>query len=189
VSAFYFDFSSPESYLAAERILQTVPVACEWVPIRDPSGGFGAFRCAEEEQIARAEIERLAAERGMQAVRWPPEVPFDAGYALRAATYAKQIGRVVQFSLAAYRQAYAGGWDLRDPDVVLIAGSACEMHPTAVKKAVDTRLVGDALDRATAEAIARGVVSTPAIWTGAQVVHGDARLEDAAALLAEHAAD
>ena len=48
---------------------------------------------------------------------------------MRAATYAKQIGRAVAFALAAFRQAYAGGRDLVEPDNVLIAAAACEMHP------------------------------------------------------------
>ena len=45
------------------------------------------------------------------------------------ATYAKQIGRAVAFSLAAFRQAFAGGRDLGERDNVLIAAAACEMHP------------------------------------------------------------
>ncbi len=51
-----------------------------------------------------------------------------------AATYAKRIGRAVAFSLAAFRQAFAGGRDLADQDTILIAGAACEMHPTALLK-------------------------------------------------------
>ena len=46
-----------------------------------------------------------------------------------AATYAKHIGRAVAFSLAAFRQAFAGGRDLGDEGTVLIAAAACEMHP------------------------------------------------------------
>ena len=34
---------------------------------------------------------------------------------MRAATYAKQIGRTVAFALAAFRQAFAGGRALDDP--------------------------------------------------------------------------
>jgi 2-hydroxychromene-2-carboxylate isomerase len=178
-AAFYFDFSSPDAYLAAERVLQTLPFAAEWIPIRAPRE-WAVFRCAEEEDIARSAIERTAAERTLQAVRWPPA--FDSELALRAATYAKQIGRVVAFSLAAFRQAYAGGHDLGDTDVVLIAASACEMHPRAVLQAVERDAVGRALDDATALATQRGVVDVPAVWTPrGEVFHGDAALETAAA--------
>jgi 2-hydroxychromene-2-carboxylate isomerase len=183
---FFFDLASPEAYLAAERVIQVMPVATEWVPILDPGPAFGHFRCAEEQTIMLGELERIAAARGMQAFRWP-ELPWDSTYAMLVATYAKQTGRTVQFAQAAFRQAYAGGWDLSDPDRVLIAASACEMHPRAILKAVETKLVRTALDRATADAVERGVRSTPAVWTGDRVFHGDAGLEDAAAVLAEHA--
>ena len=65
-----------------------------------------------------------------------------------AATYAKQIGRAVAFSLAAFRQAFAGGRDLGDQDTVLIAAAACEMHPAAVLKGIRLRSVSAALDQA-----------------------------------------
>jgi 2-hydroxychromene-2-carboxylate isomerase len=183
--AFYFDLGSPEAYLVAERILQVMPVATEWVPVlaRDLPGGeaFDGFRCADEREIALQRIERAAADRGLQPVRWPDPFPFDSGLAMRAATFARQIGRSVAFGLAAFRQAYAGGRSLALQDNMLIAASACEMHPAAILRAVDTRSVTGALERAAAEAIARGAVDTPAIAVGDRIFHGDAGLDEAAA--------
>jgi 2-hydroxychromene-2-carboxylate isomerase len=174
--AFYFDFASPEAYLASERVLGLLPFAAEWVPIRAPRAWSDGFRCAEEAAIARSEVERTAAQRMLQGVRWPPE--FDSELALRAATFAKQIGRVVAFSLAAFRQAYAGGADLGDTDVVLIAASACEMHPRAVLQALERDAIRRALDDATAEAVARGVADVPAVWTpDGRLLSGDAALD------------
>ncbi|HMJ33221.1 MAG TPA: DsbA family protein [Baekduia sp.] len=175
-AAFYFDFGSPEAYLAAERVIGLLPFAAEWVPIRSPRGWSDGFRCAEEAGIARAAIERTAAERTLQGVRWPPE--FDSELALRAATFAKQIGRAVAFSLAAFRQAYAGGADLGDTDVVLIAASACEMHPRAVLQALERDAITRALDEATAQAVARGVLDVPSVWIpDGRILAGDAALE------------
>ena len=99
---------------------------------------------------------------------------------MRVATYAKSIGRVVAFSLAAFRQAFAAGRDLADPDSVVIAAAACEMHPAAVLKAADTRGVAEALGRATAEAAEAGVRGVPAVRVGSRVFHGEAALQDAA---------
>ena len=65
-----------------------------------------------------------------------------------AATYAKQIGRGVAFSLAAFRQAFAAGRNLGDEDTVLIAGAACEMHPTALLKGVALRSTERAMSKA-----------------------------------------
>jgi 2-hydroxychromene-2-carboxylate isomerase len=182
-AAFYFDLGSPDAYLAAERVLQTMPVATEWIPVlaRDLPGveSFDAFRCAEERDIVLARYAEAVARRGLQPLRWPDPFPFDSALAMRAATYAKQIGRTVPFALAAFRQAFAGGRAL-DADTVLIAAAACEMHPAAVLKAIETRLVRDELARRTAEAVEAGVRDVPAVHVGDAVFHGDAALPGAA---------
>jgi 2-hydroxychromene-2-carboxylate isomerase len=171
--AFFFDLASPAAYIAAERALQDHP-GVEWVPVlaRELPGAetWESFRCAEERDIALAQVERAAAERGLQALRWPEPFPFDSLFAMRVATYAKQIGRTVPFALAAYRQAFAGGRSLADPDNVVIAAAACEMHPAAVLKAAELRGVRSALERATERAIALGVRDVPAVWDGERVV-------------------
>ena len=180
--AFYFDLSSPESWLAAERVLRVVPSPCEWIPVSMPFEG--GFRCAEEETIFRAEIEREAAARGLQDVRWPAAFPFDSSFAQRAAMYAKGGGKVVGFALAAYRQAFAGGRDLADPENVMIAAAAVEIHPRALLVGAETAGTRRRLEEATAQARERGVVSVPAVWAGGEVFHGDAALEAAAAAAA-----
>lgn len=186
--AFYFDFRDPESYLAAERVMRTIGVPAPWVPIdssRLPGPhAWDGFRCASDLAAAQEDIERTAAGRGMQPVRWPVELPFDSTLALRAAWYAKGLGRVVSFSLPAFRQAYAGGHDLSTEAFVLISASAAEMHPRAVVQALGRAPVIDALAAATDRAIERGVTSTPAIWTGDRVFHGDAGVDEAAEFFA-----
>ncbi len=186
-AAFYFDLASPEAYLAAERALQVLPGPCEWRPIlasRLPAAEtFAAYRCAEEEQIFRLEIERRARDAGLQPVRWPDPFPFDSRLAMCVATYARRIGRTVAFALAAFRQAFAGGHPLSVCDHVLIAAAACEMHPTAVTRAAATRGVIDELERTTAEALRRGVTDVPAVLVGDRVLVGERSLERAGELL------
>jgi 2-hydroxychromene-2-carboxylate isomerase len=104
-----------------------------------------------------------------------------------AATYAKQVGRAVAFSLAAFRQAFAGGRDLSDENTVLIAAAACEMHPTAVLKGISTRGVTAALQTATARATAAGVVALPAVSAGGRVFCGQGAVEEAARAMSEAA--
>jgi len=181
--AFYYDVGSPDAYLAAERVVGVLGTVPEFVPVR--IGGPGGFRCAEEETIYRSDIERRAAAYGLMPVRWPPEFPADTEWAMLVATYAKQTGRVVAYSLAAFRQAFAGGRDLSDRDNVLIAAAACEMHPAAVTKAAGLRSIAERLERATAEAAAAGVLDVPAVVTAdGRVFHGDRELEAAAGALA-----
>jgi 2-hydroxychromene-2-carboxylate isomerase len=182
---FYYDFASPEAYLAAERVNHVLPEVPEWIPVRLSglaASGVGAFRCAEEETIFREEIEARSRRHGLQAIRWPDPFPADTEFALLAATYAKQIGRAVAFSLAAFRQAFAGGRDLSERDSVLIAAAACEMHPAAVVKGAELGSIAARLDEATATAAAAGVLDVPAIvMPSGKVFHGDRELEAAAA--------
>jgi 2-hydroxychromene-2-carboxylate isomerase len=137
----------------------------EWVPVRLES--VGPFRCAEEVAAYREDLERAAHAQGVQAVRWPDPFPADTDWAMLAATYAKQIGRAVAFSLAAFRQAFAGGRDLGERDNVLIAAAACEMHPAAVIKGAQLRGTRERLAAANASARAAGVTSVPAVVTAA----------------------
>jgi 2-hydroxychromene-2-carboxylate isomerase len=164
---FYFDIGSPEAYLAAERLAgqaEFVPVLAE----RLEAGAIGTFRCAEERDVFIVELERLAAAQGLQPVRWPPW-PFDSEPVMLAAAYARGIGKGVAFSLAAFRQAYAAGTDLSTPDGVIVAAAACEIHPRAVLRAIESRAVEDALEESTEAAIAAGVRAVPAVATGDEV--------------------
>lgn len=185
--AFFFDFGDPECYLAAERVLRTLPVATPWVPVdssRLPERTWSGFADADDEATARERIEAAAAEYGLQPFVWPAVVPPDTRKALLAAWYAKGIGRIVSFSLPAFRQAFAGGHDLGTETPVLLAASACEMHPRAIVQAFERPVIAKALDDATDRAIAVGVRRVPAVWTGTEVFHGDAGVDEAAAALA-----
>lgn len=185
---FYFDLGSPESYLAAERVMAELPVVPEWVPILAAGlPGAGGEREQKDEAGRRAAVERRAGSQHVQALRWPASWPHDdMRVAMVAATYAKQIGRAVAFSLAAFRQAFAGGRRL-DEDTVLIAAAACEMHPRAVLQALGRRSVAAALDAATATAAAAGVSEVPAIVIGERVLQGEDAVEQAVAALTEPA--
>jgi len=182
---FYYDLGSPYAWLAAERINALFPVVPVWEPILLGAlfkrFGRDSWANGPEREEGIREVERRAASRGLPAVRWPEPWPGNMLAAMRAAVFAKQSGRAVAFSLAAFRQAYAGGRDLGDVDNVLVAGAACELHPNAVLKGIEGRTVKDALRAATDEAGDRGVIGVPSVVVGEQVFWGDDRLEEAAA--------
>jgi 2-hydroxychromene-2-carboxylate isomerase len=143
-----------------------------------------AYRCETDELAAREALERRAAALRLQPMRWPPRFPFESDRAMLAATYARRLGKCVPFSLAAFRQAFAGGNTLDDDDVVVIAGAACEIHPRALLAALRQRSVRAELERASEEALALGVTDVPAVRIGETVIVGERRLEEAGALLA-----
>jgi 2-hydroxychromene-2-carboxylate isomerase len=186
-AAFYFDLGSPYAYLSAERISGLFAEAeleqPEWQPIL-LGGLFARFdRGSWSETPARAEgmaeIERRAAAYGLPPIAWPKPWPGNTLVAMRAATFAKQTGRTISFSLAAFRQAFAAGRDLSEFDNVAIAAAACELHPRSLLKAVETEVVKGALREATDRAGDLGVEGVPAVVVGDEVFWGDDRLEDA----------
>jgi 2-hydroxychromene-2-carboxylate isomerase len=176
---FYYDLGSVGCYLVAEQISAARGIGAEWEPVLAAELGW------VEPEPDRTHVERLGRSLTLQPFRWPAELGVDTRGAMLAATYAKQAGRAVTFSLAAFRQAFAGGRDLSDTDTVLIAAAACEMHPTAVLKGISLRSVAARLERAGARASTAGVRALPAIQVGAEVFSGEQALADAVAAL-EH---
>ncbi|MBA3422507.1 MAG: DsbA family protein [Thermoleophilaceae bacterium] len=170
---FYFDFSSPECWLAAERVNHELPVVPVWTPVR-VSGSRGSP--STEELV---DLDRRGAAPGLPAIRLPDPWPDDLDLALRAATFAAASGRVVAFSLAALRQAFAAGRDLSEVDNVLIAAAACELHPRAVLKGIESRSTAERLRAASAEAAERGVREVPALVAHGCVLQGSAAVGDA----------
>jgi 2-hydroxychromene-2-carboxylate isomerase len=191
---FYYDLNSPYAWLAAERIHEVLPEPPVWQPIafafilrhddRTP------WSMGPERPAGVAEIERRARERGLAELRWPEGWPRETYSipAMRAATFAAEIGRAAAFSLAAFRQQFNAGRGLNDVDNILLAGAACELHPNALLPALDRESIKQKLKDATGDAIERGVPGVPTVRVGDELFWGDDRLEDAAEALRRAAA-
>ncbi len=174
---FFYDLGSPDCYLLGERVMGELPVVPEWEPVLGAQLGL-VEPVPDPDRLAPA-----IAEQGLQPLRLPTRWPPDTERAMLAATFAKRIGRAVAFSLAAFRQAFAGGRDLGDEGTVLIAAAACEMHPTALLKAMGLRSVTTGLHGAGERARAAGVDALPAIQVGDAVFCGEHTLDGATAAL------
>ena len=188
-AVFYYDLGSPYAYLSAERISGLFNAAGleqpEWQPIL--LGGLfrhfdrGSWALTEARAEGISEVEERAAAYGLPPIVWPDPWPGEMLNAMRVATYAKSIGRTVSFALAAFRQAFAGGRDLTDPDNVAIAAAACELHPNAIAKGAASASVKTRLREETDRAGDRGVRGVPSLVVGTEVFWGDDRLEDGVA--------
>jgi 2-hydroxychromene-2-carboxylate isomerase len=168
--------------------MSSLPVIPEWEPVlaAELASDGGAARGPQIASPDRQRIEEKAIELEIQPLRWPPGHATDTRQAMLAATYAKRIGRAVAFSLAAFRQTFAGGRDIGDEQTVLIAAAAAEMHPAALLKGIALKSVTDALARATDRAQAAGVTSLPAIQIGELTLHGEDVIDEAARTLGAH---
>jgi 2-hydroxychromene-2-carboxylate isomerase len=187
-AVFYYDLGSPYAYLTAERIATVFDDAGaehpEWQPIL-LGGLFGRFgrdswANGPERERGLREVERRAQAYGLPPIRWPEPFPGNTLTAMRAATFAKEIGRTVSFSLAAFRQAFAAGRDLSEPDNVFIAAASSELHPRSLQTAIARDAIKARLRAATDRAGDLGVTGVPAVVVGDRVFWGDDRVEEAA---------
>jgi 2-hydroxychromene-2-carboxylate isomerase len=170
---FYYDLADPECYLVAERVMAELAQVPEWEPVS--TAGLGLeLRVPDLDELGQR-----VQESGLQPLRWPNAWPPEDAVALRAATYAKRVGRGVAFSLAAFRQVFAGGRDLGEEGTVLIAAAACEMHPVALLKGMGLRSVTAAMAEAEGRARVARVDRLPAIQTEAGVFTGPQCIEAA----------
>jgi 2-hydroxychromene-2-carboxylate isomerase len=184
---FYYDLGSPYAYLAAERVNPLFVEAIGLPPIWQPIllGGLfkrfdrGSWANGPRREEGMREVERRASAYGLPPIHWPDPFPGNTLYAMRVATFAKEIGKAVSFSLAAFRQAFAAGRDLSEPDGVMIAAAACELHPRAVETAASRDAIKDRLREATERAGDLGVRGVPSIVIGDEVFWGDDRLTEA----------
>jgi 2-hydroxychromene-2-carboxylate isomerase len=186
-AVFYYDLGSPYAYLAAERVAGLFAEAGaeppEWRPIL-LGGLFKRFERdswgnGPERESGMRECERRATAYGLPPMRWPDPWPPNGLFAMRAATFAKEIGRTVSFSLAAFRQAFAAGRDLGERDNVLLAAAAAEIHPRALLAAIERDSLKNGLRQATDRAGDLGVRGVPSVVVDGEVYWGDDRLEEA----------
>jgi len=170
---FLYDLASPLCWLAAEE----VGGGPTWQPVSLQDLNGDAYAA-----LAHADRDVVAA-RAPMPPRWPDPYPADSRTAMLAAAFARKSGRVVAYSLAAFRQAFAGAKDLGDVDNVLIAAAACELHPRALLAGLELRSTREELDAGTALARERGVSDLPALVTGDAVAIGLDAVTNAAAAI------
>jgi 2-hydroxychromene-2-carboxylate isomerase len=187
---FFYDFSSPYSYLAAMRVDELMPVRPTWRPI-----AFGVivqrvgkvpWSFADDRREDFAEIERRADQRGLPPVRYPSGWPRES-YSLaplRAAVLAEDAGLLREVSRELFRAIFVDGKDLAQLDAVLDAAERAGMEREQVRLGIQRQETKDRLQAATDEALGRGITGVPTIALGDTHFWGDDQLEPAAAAIA-----
>lgn len=188
-ATFYFDLGSPFAYLASERLAEVLPEPVELQPIslgaifKLTGRSSWALGGPHSRRDGMAEVEHRAAAYGLPPLRWPEPWPGNYLTAMRAATYARREGRGDEFARQAFRAAFEHGEDLSLPERVFAAAARAGLDPVAVEQAVADPTIKQALREATDRAHSLGVFGVPTIAVGGDLLWGDDRLEDAAALM------
>jgi 2-hydroxychromene-2-carboxylate isomerase len=183
---FYFDVGSPYAYLAAERLPDLFPEPVHWQPVLlgglfrltgRSSWALGDYR---RRQAGMAEIERRTRSYGLPPMRWPDPWPGDYLQAMRACTYAFEVGRGREFAMQAFQNAFQRGANLTIPGRVLEAAVQAGLERAEVERGMQDPHIKATLRAATDAAHERGVFGVPTLAIGEELFWGDDRLPDAA---------
>jgi 2-hydroxychromene-2-carboxylate isomerase len=172
--AFFFDLACPFSYLAAERVERLLGEV-EWVPVAGAlhADARGVDLCVAAE--ARAGELRLP-------LVWPENFPAPRRRALRAAVRATQLECGAQFTLAAMRLAFCGGFDLDDPEILAEAACASGFRLEDCLAAAGDEALDGPLEATARGLLARDVGQLPAVRVGQGFFAGESLLSQAAAV-------
>jgi 2-hydroxychromene-2-carboxylate isomerase len=194
---FFFDCSSPWTYLAFTRIQPIVArtgADIVWKPIL-VGGVFNAVNREVYERRANPDprkavhsakdLQDWARLTGLKIVMPPPVFPVRATLAMRCTLAAQDEGKVVEFSRACFEAYWADGKDISLPHVIAEACAAADLdgdHILARSQADDIK---DRLRANTDEVTARGGFGSPTMFVdGADMYFGNDRLELVEAALA-----
>jgi len=182
---FYFDFSSPYGYLAAEQIealaaRQGRRVA--WRPfllgaVFKAIGGQPLVEQPMKGDYARRDMARSAREHSLP-LTFPPTFPFPSVAACRA-VYWRQDGDPAaagDLVLALYRRAFAEGGDIVTAEGVIAVAEGLGIAQTTLEAALEDKRVKDRTRQEVEAALTRGVFGSPFIFVEDEPFWGADRL-------------
>ncbi len=170
---FYFDFSSPYGFLAAQKIGALAARhgrAVEWRPILlgvvfRHTGTGPLTEIPLKGEYSRRDFARSARFHGLPPLRMPERFPIPTQVPARLLTWVKQTApdKVEAVALALFRAYFEQHRDISDPEEALAAAAAAGIDREAARAAIEDPAIKTAFKAAVDEALARGVFGSPYI--------------------------
>ena len=183
---FYFDFSSPYGYLAAERIdalAEKHGRSATWRPfllgaVFQKIGGSPLVDQPMKGPYSRHDMLRSARLHGI-AFSVPDNFPVNSIAACRAFYWLAQddAGRARDLALALYRGYFAENRDLSRPETVVETAAGLGVEADALAAALQDQAVKDRLRAENDAALERGVFGSPTVFVDGEMFWGHDRLE------------
>jgi 2-hydroxychromene-2-carboxylate isomerase len=187
---FYFDFGSPNAYLA-HRIIPDIErrtgARFDYVPIllggvfkltnnRSPMEAFGGVK--NKLAYEARETERFVARHGLTAYRMNPHFPVNTLRMMRGAVAAQRLGVFGAYVEACFRAMWEDGLKMDDPAVVADALAAAGLDSAALLAMAEEPEVKQALIANTEAAVAAGAFGSPTFSLDGEIYFGKDRLRD-----------
>lgn len=183
---FYFDFSSPYGYLAAERMDEfeaRVGVPVVWRPFMIGAAFKQTGQTPLLQQPIRGDYFRHDMERCARLQNTPFRIPEKFPYAALVPTRAfywinaQSPGLARKFAKDIYRGYFADGLDMSDPETVFAAATRHSLDPTEMRRAVAAQRWKDHVRKVTEDAIAKGAFGSPFFFYEDEPFFGNDRLD------------
>jgi 2-hydroxychromene-2-carboxylate isomerase len=167
---FYFDFSSPYGYMAAQKIDALASKhdrAVDWHPmllgvVFKQTGMAPLTQVPIKGDYSRRDFERSARFHGIP-FHMPPVFPIASQAPSRIVLWAKarDPALATRLALALYAAFFQDGLDISNPDVAANVASRSGVDRAAARACIDDPVVKDMLKREVDAAIAAGVFGSP----------------------------
>lgn len=179
---FFYDFTSPYSYLAATRVealAARTGATLRWRPfllggVFKATGNHGPIDTPVKYQHMLVDLQRWSARLGVP-LRYPTRFPVPSILALRAALAAERQGQLVPFTHAVYRAVWTEDREIGTPELLAPILSAAGLDGPALVAAAPGEK--EALTRQTQEAVDRGAFGAPAFFVGGELFVGNDRMD------------
>lgn len=198
---FFFDCSSPWTYLAFTRIgpiVERTGAETVWRPIL-VGGVFNAVNREVYERRANPDPRKKAyADKDLQdwarlagiVIGWPNVFPVRAVAAMRAVIAADEQGRLLSFARAVFETYWGELKDISRRDVLEAIAARVGLDPAGLLARSETEEIKARLRANTDELIARGGFGSPTLFVnGDDMYFGNDRLPLVEAALLRHGAD
>lgn len=187
---FYFDFGSPNAYLAhllIPEIERRTGAKFEYVPIllggvfkltnnRSPAEKMAGIK--NRLQYEQLEMQRFIRRHGITQFKFNPFFPVNTLLLMRGAIAAQLEGVFARYVDAMFRDVWAEPKDMDDPEVVRAALQESGFDAAALLARTQDPEVKDRLLKNTQASVERGTFGSPTFFVGNEIFFGKDRLGD-----------
>lgn len=181
---FYFDYGSPSSYLAYQRlpaIAERMGARVNYRPILlggvlKAIGNMAPGDVPAKGAWLFADLSRWARRYGVP-FQQNPFFPINTLHLMRGAIAMRRAGRLLEYSDAVYKAIWADGENFGDPKVISTVLGSAGFDVPALFAACDDPSVKAELKADTDSAVARGVFGAPTFFVDGEQHFGQDRLD------------
>ena len=181
---FYYDFSSPYTYIAStriEKLCEDNGAELEWKPfllggVFNEIGSVPAVQIDNKFTYLRRDFELCAKYYGAD-FNFPDLFPLNSVRSMRGAFAAQEQGKLVDYTHEMFRLYWTEGLDLSKPEILGDAVSNVGIDSEWFVNRIGEQEIKDKLRDETNIAIERGVFGAPTMFVDDQMFWGNDRLD------------